>query len=1429
MPSPDNKKLAANKYLLIFTISTAFLLSILPLSCFTQEKRQDIELKFTKVNETINSGDLYFNILKIWNNTSSPILGNLAFSGPENWKIISFPTDKTLLNPGDTVYVPIRVSPFSNAIGGVAYIINASFRSSKQSATASAYVTLPSVSKWDFSINKNVAYFTENAPNTTFQIKLSNKGNTNELVKLQYNVGKLLRLNGNATDEVIEFVTLKAFTDTIISRTVTFEKKISHTERVKYENNWKESAINVIASSDMVQKSGAIQLTKLNSVYTNQRAQNSSPLNIDYQVYNLMSTQAIRQNAKLYGSLLFPKNRELQYVAGIQNFTMTDNLESIDVNRQLVYNLRYTDNRNIIQLGYNVNGGTLHAINGRGLTGSLRINRNNLIRYSVTQNPFTHNLGEFVGYSTMVKNISLRTELTHENRIDGSYQATSALMGLGFHLFKYHTLSFDVLGSKSDYMKTLPRDTTVNGLSYRFNYNVKYKKFNLRFNGVNSENNYIQNSGLQQAYLDSRYSINDKFGLSLNGTHNKYSLTRYPYNFYNPVNKNSNDNLRLTVSLTSGNVIYQIGPNYVGSVRQFNNSVGGYKSEYINYQPGIWSSATIKLGGYRSITPNLTVSNIRFYYKTNDPLLENYSFDKNIYYSAGVSYFDEVWRVNAYYTSGSTTDLYRSVLIDDKPVVTRCLQLRPTYENYFFDRKVKVTASLNYAYYMPTGRENTSFNIRYDQYFKKGWNLSVSGFMYSNTRVDQDMGRISTKDLNVFLGISKSFNIQQPRLKYYDYKSIFFNDLDGNRIKSDNEPPVTDILVNIQKERSAAPVPSNIPEIKLITDENGMIAVENLPKDNYRMSFTPLINLQSLYFLNGSEQPYFNDKSRTVYIPLAESYRINGKIVLLRDPNSTEGKINLEGIRITATSPKGETYSVLTDNFGSFVLSVPNADKYTVHVNNVFGEQFMIDADEAIVQFAQSKAINLDFTFMEKARGIQFDGGEFFKFNSLASEDANESAVVDTTDGKDSKSYSVQLLATKNYREPADIKSKFNLKSDVLVQKKDGLYKYYTGNYPTIEDASKAIAKQKLQGTAVEVDRSLLQSSIAVQKPQSKTPTASNKSAVSDSKGQEGAKQPVIAAGRSVEGQAAAQSEDASTATTLASTNKSGSGGKTQLTDKSSGASGVSDKAEPSRAKIATPSVVTPATTPVFKQEPAADSIVNEQPMANKATSNKTVGTPAAKEIVAKKANTTPKADSKPASAKAQGNPVQVSQGTAPALKQEPTSAEIQNGKPSASPNNKAVSEKNVQAPVAKKASVDNVGMASNVTSKPSLTKAKPVLAQPISEKEKAGDQIKNQLAKEKIVFAGKPISEFYKHSTQEKRVVDESQYMYTIQLDATWSFPDPKFYKEKYNLPFDVICVEKNGTKKYYAGKYISKDEAMADIARYGMAGFIVPIEEMK
>jgi hypothetical protein len=938
-----------------------------------------------RYSDTLKTTELYFNVARIVNKSTKPVTGEVNFNGPENWKIFSFPSPKITINPGDTAWVPVRVSPYSDAIGGITYIINATFKTDESVLSENAYVTLPSKTKWDFSVSSSSIFFTEYSPNVSFKVSISNKGNTNQLVKLHLQVGKLLYLLKSNDPNYVEYIDVPAFKDTIITFGVSYQKNLSYQEKTRYENNWKESAILIYASSAGVEKSTTVMIKKLNSTYQNNRDQNSSPLNLDYQVNNLMSNQKARYNIRTYGSVLFSEKRDLSYSLGLNNlyFDNTGN-KSFDINNQFLYTIRYNDMKNTIVAGYNINGGELHPINGRGIEGTYKINDKNKISYAFSQNPYGNGLGEYIGYSSRFKNVVVTSGITNENAQSGKYKATSVSLGAGFVFLKYHFLTLQTLFSRAAYNLSPGRDTSLFGMSYRIMYNVQYKKLELRSTFMNSKLNYIHNSGSSQMYIDGKYSLNDKIKFILYGNRQFYSNTNFPYNFFNPSNHNSNDYIRLTASLSKGIITYQLGPNYIGSLRQYYNPLTKIRSEYMTFQPGIWGASTIRLSGDRSITPNITLSSLKFNFNSDDPLSQSFSWKKNLYYAAGINYFDNVWRINAYYSSGTTSDLYRNVLVDEKPVLSRSIQVRPSFEKYLFDRKVRVSAYLNYSYFMPSGRETVSYNGRYDQFFKSGWTFYISGYVYSNTRVDEKMGRINSKDLNFIVGVTKSFDIQQPRLKYYDLKTVFFNDLDGNLTKSPNEPPVANILVNIEKDRTKSDLQSYIPSTDMISDVNGEIFYENLPQDIYKLKFTPLVNLQSLYFLNGAEQGYFCDQDRTLYIPLAESYKIKGRIILVRDPNSSEGKISVDGVRLTATGPKGETYSALTDNFGSYILNVPKAEKFNVKINNVFGAQFSIANDELVVQFTGNKTINLDFTFVEKKREINFNNGnEFFKFKTI--------------------------------------------------------------------------------------------------------------------------------------------------------------------------------------------------------------------------------------------------------------------------------------------------------------------------------------------------------------------------------------------------------------------------------------------------------------
>ncbi|MDP4239748.1 MAG: hypothetical protein Q8904_09815 [Bacteroidota bacterium] len=1300
MTKIDKKTYLPIRFLLMLSICCIFFLLSSTPHCDAQGNNSPITLSFLKGNDSVKTSELYFNVLKIRNTSTKTVRGNVLFNSPENWKIISFTENETIIQPGDSVSIPVRVSPTADALGGITYILGATFKTRENQTTTNTYLTIPSKSKWEFIANKTNLYFTEDNTDAKFEVKLSNKGNTNELIKLHLKIGKLLMLPKETSDDIIEFVNLPAFKDTVITHVVVYKKKLSYADKTKYENNWKESSVQVTASSEQTARTASILFHQLSNTFYNQRAQNASPLNFDYQLYNLMSSQEPSSNFRVYGSVLFPKDRELEYMGGLQNIYFSGD-NNFDIDRQLFYSLRYLDKRNNIELGYNVNGGSLHTINGRGISGRYRINAKSQLSYAATQNPYSHTLGEYVGYSTSIHKLSLSTELTHESSSIAKYDANSGLIGTGFTLFKHHSLSVQFMESQSRYNLLPAKDTTVLGYSYKIDYTIRYKKFDLRLSDLNSKHNYIRNSGLQQIYLDSKYTLSDRVILLLYANHQNYSTTLYPYNFYSPGSINTTDYGRLTTSISSGNITYQIGPNYSGTQRVLYNSVTGYKSDYQTYQPGIWGATSFKLSGYRSLTPNITISNLRFYYNTNDPLSKNYSSDKNIYYTVGLNYFDTNWRVNAYYSSGSVSDLYRSVQVDVNPTVSSSIQFRPSYENFFFDRKVKLSAYINYAYYMPSGRENVSYNVRYDQFLKHGWMFSVSGFMYSNVVPDQNQGTISTKDLNFVVGFTKSFNIQQPRLKYYNFKTVFFNDLDGNHIKSDNEPPVSNILVNVQKDRTVSTDRSTIPEIQLLSDVNGGVFIENLPKDNYKLAFTPLVNLQNLYFLNGEEQTYFNDKERTLYVPLAESYRVKGKIIVVRDPNSSEGKIDLSGIRVTASGMNGETYSTLTDNFGAYVLNVPNANRYKIHVNNVFGEHYNIDTNEMEVQFAQNKAINLDFTFIEKLRGVDFEGGtEIFKFNTITAQSeapvtADNTLQTSNPPAVNPPSYAIQLGAVKSYRDPSYYKNKYRLSNEVVYMEKDGLFKYYTGNFSTLKAARAEIARLRFPGLLpVQVDRSLLKEA---------TPVISTK--------------PVV--------------EKPVTYTI-------------QL-------DALKTYRDPSFYKD--------------KYKLKNDVLYLEKDGEFKYYTGDYTSLDAAKADIAKLGLAGfPVAVDRALLKKA--IPVESFQ---PVTVQSGKGTTVQHAKP----------KTNVSQPVVKAIPVPT-------------GKTQPEVAQPVSA------------------------------TTQS----NASSSGYAIQLDALETFRDPSYYKIKYKLPDDVLWLEKEGKFYYYTGNYPTIKAADADIARYGLAGYIVSVD---
>jgi hypothetical protein len=521
------------------------------------------------------------------------------------------------------------------------------------------------------------------------------------------------------------------------------------------------------------------------------------------------------------------------------------------------------------------------------------------------------------------------------------------------------------------------------GFAYRLSYNYNGKRFKFRLDNTNTRLSYLRTSGINRINMRSSYQLNDVSRLEAIYYRNSYDATRYPYNFLYPSNKNITDNGQLLYTIIRGNIVYYAGPQFTNSVRRYYNPTTGFTTVYRNAQPGLFGSVTFRLGHLRSISPYVRANAMFVDFSSEDPVFVPYNLNGQFQYSVGLSYYDKAFKFNAYFSSGEASDIYRTVVVESDPSINQSFHLRPYYERYFKRDAIRLSGYLNYSYYLPSMRENMIFNLTSDFFLKDGWRIFLSTNLYRIVRSDEETGRIATRDLNILTGVRKSFDIQQPRLKYYDLVIVGFNDENGNGRKEPNEKPISNVLIKISRDNDKNVIQrTGFSEISLITDPNGEIFYERIPEGTYDLDITPLSNLESLYFLNGSNQTLEVNDDLVHYLPLVETYKVRGRVIVDRDPNSNEGKISLEGIRITARSEDGETFSVLTDAFGGYMLSLPRATTYEVSIYNVYGEQFVLEQGRYRVQFVANKTINLDFKFTEKRRQLRFnEGEEFFDFN----------------------------------------------------------------------------------------------------------------------------------------------------------------------------------------------------------------------------------------------------------------------------------------------------------------------------------------------------------------------------------------------------------------------------------------------------------------
>lgn len=966
-------------------------------------KKVNIEFIKKKVEQSSDSG--YFNLCKITNTTSNTIQGNFRLSVPTGWNLIADPSSGIEIGPGETKVFAIRLTIPANAVGGVAYVIDATVDTREGNYSGVTYIKIPLKSKWDMSVNQHTIYFNEYFDEMDFKVRLENKGNASELIKLKFNIGKLLHIVDMPDKEF--YVEVPPYTDTSLIYSVK-RGDLNEDEKIVLKQIWKESVIGVKASSGQAKAiNESIWFKDLENVYVNIRNEKSSPLNIDASVFNLLSSNQPKLNAMLFGELQFKGDHDLNYVFQARNIFYKTNsgVQYFDNPYNTTFRIKYEWKEKFkAEVGelYNF---SLHSLRGWGARAKYNFNDKDKVSVSYVTGKYFPGWGVTGLYETKFKNVGFRIGETYEQNDYLHYNAASTELGVNFSPVKNHLIGIGLLGTRANFDMNqgvgTPSDSTMLGMTYTFNYNGRFNKFRVGVSSRNDQFNVIRVRPINLIQANARYLINTQSRINATLTYNSSKTSNFVNNpYYNGIYSNQAI-YKLTYSrVLSSKLVLETGPMIRAVNRFVIDTSDVLVSDFNNIFYGIFSQVRIKFDEVRVLTPRISIGATGFKNKLSPSVQISEMLSVNV----GFSYLDKGWGLNVNYLQGPnfflTEDFF---LLGGNSIET--IHLRTHFDKLLFNRKVKFTGFANYYLRLPSNRQNFVVSSRFTFDLGRRWSAYIVGNLFTTSLDEEEAGIVTHRNFSLNAGLKKSFDIAQPRIKYYDLTVVCFNDFNGNGEREENEPLLSNIKITTSKNANyPSAVPIRFAEQELVTNTEGTLKIIDLPEGGYVLDFEPMANLGNLYNPKGDVQEILMSEDMTLYIPYVESYKVKGRVVLIRDEFSNKGLINVGGIRVSATTLEGDVYSALTDNDGNYLINVPQAGYYTVKVNNIFGSEFELDKEQFLVQFNGFKSFNVDFTFFEGKRKVNMSGGNFFNFGSLnssgdGSTDDGSSSTGDSGDG----------------------------------------------------------------------------------------------------------------------------------------------------------------------------------------------------------------------------------------------------------------------------------------------------------------------------------------------------------------------------------------------------------------------------------------------
>jgi len=940
---------------------------------------ESVQARFLEDHVEIVPGKSFFNILLVENKGDKEITINIQYNTPKDWEIIGNSHEQVTIQPLSSISLPVRVAVMKNAKGGIGYAIVAIITSIKGVILNSQYsfIKIPVYSKVKIFTKRKSYYLDHKNHETSFQIDIKNEGNISEAVNLELIPDKTLEIEGfdKQSDIFVDY-------NVDINKTNIRKFKIRLKSGVDLER-YKLFKVKVIIRTTDSIINKTIWFKYLDWKYKNIQTSSNTPLNIKLNAFNILSSASPSYQAKVFGAILLKNKREIIYSLESLNRGVKDNLY---VNSRIRF--RFNTPKTTLFIGdYQKSIG--QSMHGRGIAIKQNILKKDFFTIVLTKKLLSNikNVGGL--YSHSFKALPLSVEfggsyVSNSTYTNGSYVGYSSI---GTTIFKKHIFRVSLASSKyvNNY-KDINNDSLFSGWAYVFDYTSHFKKLKVNVNSYYSTPTFSgMNNGRFYMQTYATYKLSKKSKIILSDVLRNQRMVYYLNNVLNSDKFLNTNNLYLRYSTSirpqvllftgpiliqnSTNNFYNLNPNSQFSTNTLQFEIGlRYFESYTNNSLSFSGKyGFTNVADYSTELNGITVNgNVNALYY---PVLELTS-----------GYHKKEFNLYIKYLHGPN-NLSKQFTYFYSYIYSKSLIILPSYERFIYKKSLKLFLRLSYLYDITNKTNSANINTGIFWQGKKGLEFSLSNSIsYQKVKISSNYSTSNATNYLEF-GISKRFNIQQPRIKMYNYEAIYYKDLNGNRIHDANEPGVSNVLSDIQRNNPIADEenPNYNGEFlsnNLLSNSAGRINYKSMPEGEYVIKYSPQNNNLGSFTTESVEKTFSINSDTVMHIPFVEKNKLFGKITLNRTKHSALGNIPIDNIKVTVEG-NSKTYSTLTDKDGYFELYIPVSDYYKVKINNIFHEHFKLRQDYYIVKFNGYKQFEVSFDFDEKERKIAFDESDF--------------------------------------------------------------------------------------------------------------------------------------------------------------------------------------------------------------------------------------------------------------------------------------------------------------------------------------------------------------------------------------------------------------------------------------------------------------------